>query len=220
MTPTRTRSRSLAGRPPRRCPGAVLTSDDFQTGVNVTECRLAPAGHARHRHAAEQSRFRRRLLQPGDRVDVLMSMEDLDGSTRWSCPIRMPRRWPGGQPDPYISLDRYVNNTTVKVVVQNVQVLAAIAAPTDESEQSATPRLRPSRTWSCCSAVTPQQAEVVRFAQLDGNISLVAARAGRLPAPPRCDTTASPEAAGRPVRRPAAGTGHPDQPLIIERGRR
>ena len=75
-------------------------------------------------------------------------------------------------PDPYISIDTYLNNTTVKVVVQNVQVLAVTPRSVDETNGNA-PSGIPEPDMVVVLAVTPQQAEVVRFAQLDGNISLV-----------------------------------------------
>ena len=79
----------------------------------------------------------------------------------------------GNAPPPYISIDDYLNNTSVKVVVQNVQVLAAIAATPTEASNVVTPQASPMPDMVVLLAVSPQQAEVVRFAQLDGNISLV-----------------------------------------------
>ncbi len=78
-------------------------------------------------------------------------------------------------PDPYTLIDDLVNNTTVKVVLQNVQVLAAMpSAPvTDQSSGSNSSQASAAPAMVALLAVTPQQAEVVRFAQLDGNISLV-----------------------------------------------
>jgi Flp pilus assembly protein CpaB len=116
------------------------------------------------------------LLQAGDYVDVLISMEDTDGLN----PVVIANPTPaigtstGSDYNPYTSIDQDVNNTSVKVVVQNVQVLAAIAAePATTTDQSnpAPPTAQPDMV--VLLAVTPQQAEVVRFAQLDGNISLV-----------------------------------------------
>jgi hypothetical protein len=73
---------------------------------------------------------------------------------------------------PYIPLDNFVNNTTVKVVVQNVQVLAVMPRSTDPNNN-----VQPADTTEpdvvVVLAVTPQQSEVVRYGQLDGNISLV-----------------------------------------------
>ena len=114
------------------------------------------------------------LLQAGDRVDALISMRDTDGLN----PIVIPNpnanqtSTDGSVPDPYISIDAYLNNTTVKVVVQNVQVLAVTPRPTDTGNGNGSSGL-PAPDFTVVLAVTPQQSEVVRYGQLDGNISLV-----------------------------------------------
>ena len=114
------------------------------------------------------------LLQSGDRVDALISMRDTDGLN----PIVIPNpnanqpSVDGGMPDPYISIDTYLNNTTVKVVVQNVQVLAVMPRPTDTSSGNGSSGLA-QPDFTVVLAVSPQQSEVVRYGQLDGNISLV-----------------------------------------------
>jgi len=172
--------------------GTVLTSDDFDTGVSVPDLvnSLQPGLRA---IAVTLSRVDSvdALLQPGDDVDVLISMEDADGLN----PVVLPNTSSGDgstetAANPYISLDDYVNNTSVKVVVQDVQVLAAVAAqPADNSaNQGNSATATPQPDMVVLLAVTPQQAEVVRFAQLDGNISLVL-RAPADAGAPAVDTT-------------------------------
>jgi pilus assembly protein CpaB len=155
--------------------GEVLTNDDFTTSVSLPDLvrSLQPGLRA---IAVPLSKVDSvgALLQPGDSVDVLISMEDGDGLNPIveANPVSSPGL--GGNTDPYISLDDYLNNTSVKVVVQNVQVLAAIAAtPTDPSNVIGGAAPSPQPDMVVLLAVTPQQAEIVRFAQLDGNISLV-----------------------------------------------
>ena len=116
------------------------------------------------------------LLQPGDRVDVLIAMRDSDALN----PVVLNNPNYGhtsvdGTIDttPYITLDEYLNNTSVKVVVQNVQVLAVMPRSTDPSNTVSTPATGPVPDVVVVLAVTPQQSEVVRYGQLDGNISLV-----------------------------------------------
>lgn len=131
------------------------------------------------------------LLQPGDRVDVLISMRDTDSLN----PQVMPNPNYGHvSPDgtvvdtnPYISVDEFMNNTTVKVVVQNVQVLAVMARSNDPNN-GVTPNGVPEPDVVVVLAVSPQQSEVVRFAQLDGNVSLLMRAPGDSGAP---DTTTS-----------------------------
>ena len=156
--------------------GTTLTNDDFDTGVSVPDLvnSLQPGMRAIAIPLTKVNSVNA-LLQAGDYVDVLISMEDVDGLN--PVVIANPTPAIGSSSNdyvPYTSLDNWVNNTTVKVVVQNVQVLAAIAAqPADTTDQSnpAPPTAQPDMV--VLLAVTPQQAEVVRFAQLDGNISLV-----------------------------------------------
>jgi Flp pilus assembly protein CpaB len=71
-----------------------------------------------------------------------------------------------------VSIDEYLNNTTVKVVVQNVQVLAVMPRST-EPTNVVSPAGSPAPDVVVVLAVSPQQTEVVRYGQLDGNISLV-----------------------------------------------
>jgi pilus assembly protein CpaB len=157
--------------------GTALTNDDFDTGVSVPDLvnALQPGMRAIAIPLTKVNSVNA-LLQAGDYVDVLISMEDTDGLN----PVVIANPTPaigtstGSDYNPYTSIDQDVNNTSVKVVVQNVQVLAAIAAePATTTDQSnpAPPTAQPDMV--VLLAVTPQQAEVVRFAQLDGNISLV-----------------------------------------------
>jgi Flp pilus assembly protein CpaB len=114
-----------------------------------------------------------------------------DGDALNPIVIANPASSPGllGQaPPPYTSIDDFLNNTSVKVVVQNVQVLASIAAAPTEPTNVVSTQATPQPDVVVLLAVTPQQAEVVRFAQLDGNVSLVL----RSPADattPQVDTT-------------------------------
>jgi Flp pilus assembly protein CpaB len=73
--------------------------------------------------------------------------------------------------NPYISIDEFLNSTTVKVVVQNIQVLASIIDSTEPTNIVAKASAPPEVV--VVLAVTPQQSEVIRFAQVNGNVSLV-----------------------------------------------
>jgi pilus assembly protein CpaB len=155
--------------------GAVLTTDDFSTATVQDVTGSLPAGMRAIAIPLDKVDSVGALLQPGDRVDVLLSMEDLDGLNPVVVPS--PSQAPttsGTTVDPYTLLDAYLNNTTVKVVVQNVQVVAAMAKLTDDgSGDNASGQASTDPDMVVLLAVTPQQAEVVRFAQLDGNVSLV-----------------------------------------------
>ena len=110
--------------------GAALTNGDFETVSGLPEVAGSVASGLRA-IALPLSRVDSvgALLQPGDWVDALMTLEDTDGTN----PMVLPN--PGGFhvgtdgsiSPPYFTIDDFMNNTTVKVVVQNVQVLAALA---------------------------------------------------------------------------------------------
>jgi len=167
--------------------GAALTTTDFENTVSVPELvsSLKPGLRA---IAVPLSNIESvgALVQPGDSVDVLISLEELDALNPVVVPN--PATSPGVDAVPYLSIDEYVNNTSVKVVVQNVQVLATIAPtpPSTQNDVSAQPT--PQADTVVLLAVTPQQAEVVRFAELDGNISLIL-RAPADASAPVVDTT-------------------------------
>lgn len=167
----------LIGRVVRRSitQGAAVTNGDFQTG-GLPEVAGSVASGLRA-IALPLSRVDSvgALLQPGDWVDALMTLEDTDGTN----PMVLPN--PGGFhvgtdgsiSPPYFTIDAFMNNTTVKVVVQNVQVLAALTPVVDPNGNTVanTGVIQPDVI--VVLAVTPQQSEVIRFAQLDGHVSLV-----------------------------------------------
>ena len=114
------------------------------------------------------------LIQPGDRVDVVLALQDTDAKN----PV-----W--GARGPNRLADDTLNNTTVKVLVQNVEVLGTLLPPppveqgqqgANEGEENEEGARSPALTGQQQLAVlglTPQQVELVRFTQLDGNLSLV-----------------------------------------------
>jgi pilus assembly protein CpaB len=155
--------------------GDVLTQSDFQSSVTLPQV-VSSLGPGLRAIAVPLSTVDAvgALVQPGDFVDVLLSMEDTDGLN--PAVINNPSAYQpsadGSQP-PYLSIDQFVNKTTIKVVVQNVQVLGALPRDTTSqgSDVSSNGTLVPD--VMVILAVTPQQAEVVRFAELDGHVSLM-----------------------------------------------
>jgi len=126
------------------------------------------------------------LIRPGDRVDVILSMTDSDGK----FPVNYEQEPTQGTVNEdfilrnFQTVDELMNNTTIKVLVQNVQVLGTLLPPPPAAAQGqeATPppgtaeeasTALTGREQIAILAVTPQQVEIVRFAQLDGNLSLV-----------------------------------------------
>ena len=168
----------VIGRVVRRAvsSGSVLTTTDFETSVSVPELvRSLEPGMRAIAVPLSVVNSVGALLQPGDYVDVLISLEETDMIN--PIVIDNPNAAQAGidgtlQP-PYISIDDLINNTSVKVVVQNVQVVASITPVIATDQGNGQGDTANQQNIIVLLAVTPQQAEIVRFAQLDGNISLV-----------------------------------------------
>jgi pilus assembly protein CpaB len=180
------RTEELVGQIVRRAvpAGQALTAGDFDTRSQAQIASSLQPGFRAIAVPLSKVDSVGALLQPGDRVDALISMTDAGALN----PIVLPNpnsgqtTVDGSPPDPYIVLDSYLNNTTVKIVVQNVQVLA-VQPKSGEQANLVQPAGGPEPDVVVILAVTPQQAEIVRYAELDGNISLVLRAPGDASAP-------------------------------------
>jgi pilus assembly protein CpaB len=105
------------------------------------------------------------LIQPGDWVDVLIAMENNDELN--------PVVQQSTGDLPYVKLNDYLNSTSVKVIVQNVQVMATAELPTPQPTNQVVTAPVGDPNFVAVLAVSPQQAELIRFAELDGNVSVV-----------------------------------------------
>jgi pilus assembly protein CpaB len=106
------------------------------------------------------------LIQPGDWVDVMIALETRDGLN----PVVQSSTSLGV---PYVLLNDYLNSTSVKVLVQNVQVLATAELPATVPTNQVVTAPAGDPSFVAVLAVSPQQAELIRFAELDGNVSVV-----------------------------------------------
>ena len=165
--------------------GQVITPQDFgqrATAQNADVVSALSKGLRAIAVQVDQITGVGTLIQPGDRVDVILALSDSDA--------KFPQVFPKGRPDPNdLDVGRvpddFFSGTTVKVLVQNAQVLGTLLPPpTEESGQGGDqggegqPRNEQGTALTgqkqiVILAVTPQQAELVRFTQLDGNLSLV-----------------------------------------------
>jgi pilus assembly protein CpaB len=161
----------LVGRVVRRTvlTGQPLTSADFQSGsVNAIDVTTGlAAGQRAMAVAVNPLSGVGSLIQAGDYVDVMFAITDQPDPNK--APVVAEFRDAGGLPVTKL-LDEWLNNTTVKVLVQNVQVLGTIL-PTVGTEQQASADEEVQNL--AILSVTPQQAELIRFAQLDGNLYLL-----------------------------------------------
>lgn len=127
------------------------------------------------------------LIQPGDRVDVVLSMND---PTKNPITVEKAPTLEGQPPSKvrnFATINPLLNSTTVKVLVQNVLVLGTILPPPPAQQGTAqgagtgtgtgtTPQAGTTlngQSQIVILALTAQQVELVRFTQLDGNLSLV-----------------------------------------------
>lgn len=127
------------------------------------------------------------IIQPGDFVDVVISFEDTDAK----FPVLVE------ETGNFTAIDELLNNTSIKVLVQNAKVLGTLLPPPPvENSQQATPPPTAEggqvnlsgRQQIVILMLTAQQVEIVRFAQLDGNLSLVLRATGDKDAPPDVTT--------------------------------
>jgi Flp pilus assembly protein CpaB len=167
--------------------GQVLTPADFGqrvTAANVDVVRSLEKGLRAIAIQVDQVTGVGTLIQPGDRVDVILAVSDSDAK----YPLVFEKRRPeANEVDVGKVPDEFYSGTTVKVVVQNSQVLGTLLPP-PETENGQQTNQQPEENQPpgneqgtaltgqkmiVILAVTAQQAELIRFTQLDGNLSLV-----------------------------------------------
>ncbi len=162
--------------------GQLIDATAFAvTTVNPDVARLLDPGKRAIAVQVDQVSGVGTLIKPGDRVDVVLALTEGDNKnpiivegapTREGQPLTTVRN--------FNTVDPLLNNTTVKVLVENLRVVGTLlppveAAPGTQNNQgstSTTPSLN-GQSQLVLLEVTPQQAEIIRFTQLDGNLSLV-----------------------------------------------
>jgi Flp pilus assembly protein CpaB len=176
----------LVGKVVRRTvlQGEAFKSTDFQAAAGLTSVDLTSslkAGQVAVAISVDQVSGLGGLIQGGDFVDVLLTMTDQPSPAK--APVVLPLADPKtGFPWTTVP-ESDLNNTTIKVLVQNVQVLGLVggasAAATNGTDSTGGAATDPNTGQPVSTAklvilsVTPQQAELVSFAQVDGNLSLL-----------------------------------------------
>jgi pilus assembly protein CpaB len=158
--------------------GQVFRTQDFETTAGGISADAIPAGQRAIAVPLDKITSVGYLVQPGDFVDVVLTVRDERGlSEPYSDadgmnPIIGPST---DNPDVYDNKDNLMNNTSVKVLVQSVQVLAVLrpTVATDPNAPAGDAAIPREPTMVAVLAVSPQEAELVRWAELDGNISLL-----------------------------------------------
>jgi pilus assembly protein CpaB len=171
--------------------GQVLSPADFGTAGTATNVDIVTSldkGLRAMSVQVDQVTGVGTLIQPGDRVDVLSALSESDAKFPlvWCKTVDPESIIPCDSNEDRVagpvSQETY-NGTTTKVVVQNVQVLGTLLPPPPEDQGQEQPAEGEASNEQGTAltgqqqivivAVTPQQAEIIRFTQLDGNLSLV-----------------------------------------------
>ena len=167
--------------------GAYISTATFSSTASLVDvAQLLDPGLGAVSVQVDQTSGVGTLVKPGDRVDVVLSMTEADSKN----PINVEKApTKEGQPLTTVRnfevIDPLLNNTSVKVLVQNVLVLGTILPPVAgggtvpaATGTGTVTAPEPSTTLNGQSqivilALNAQQAELVRFTQLDGNLSMV-----------------------------------------------
>jgi Flp pilus assembly protein CpaB len=150
--------------------GKQLTLDDFNRSGNQVSI-TTPVGMRAIAVTVDQGTGVGTLIRTGDYVDLLVGI--------------------GGDKFPVITLNSNddsfnvvsgINATSVKLLIQGMQVIGTLLPPPTASAAAAQASQAPgsegttnlnNQSEIVILAVTPQQSEIIKFSQMDGNISLV-----------------------------------------------
>jgi Flp pilus assembly protein CpaB len=150
--------------------GKQLTSDDFDRGSAITQLTV-PAGMRAIAVTVDQNSGVGTVIRTGDYVDLLVGITGDKFPVITLNPV-----------DDSFTVVSGINATSAKLLVQGIQVIGTLLPPptTTQASTGATPApgSQPSTTLNGQSeivilAVDAQQSEVIKFAQIDGSISLV-----------------------------------------------
>ena len=152
--------------------GAQVTRSAFSDTGSLASIEV-PAGMTGIAVQVDQVTGVGTLIKTGDYVDVVAAVSTGDP--------RFPIDWQAqnaGEPPAKVPDEQY-DHTSVKVLIQGIQVIGTLLPPPAEvTSASPAPSTEPGTALNgqqeiVILAVTPQQAEVIKFAQVDGNISLM-----------------------------------------------
>jgi Flp pilus assembly protein CpaB len=146
--------------------GKQLTADDFNRGGNQASVTV-PTGMRAIAVTVDQGSGVGTLIRTGDYVDLLV------GITGDKFPVITVNAT-----DDSFQVVSGINATSVKLLLQGMQVIGTLLPPRETAEGQAANAAETGTTLTgqqeiVILAVTPQQAEVIKYSQLDGSISLV-----------------------------------------------
>jgi Flp pilus assembly protein CpaB len=160
--------------------GQLITSAVINSGGAVSDIQVPP-GFVAIAVQVDQTTGVGTLIKPGDNVDVVMG---ITGPEKVPLVVFVP-----ASPNPRSSaapvggtfkFDDNVkyNPTTVKTIVQGLQVLGTLLPPVNAAAPGASGEVNGGTSLNgqqeiVILAATTQQVEAIKFAQMDGTISLV-----------------------------------------------
>ncbi len=143
-----------------------LTTADFVSTGQISDSLDVPAGLRAMAVQVDQVSGVGTIIKAGDYVDVVV------GITGDKMPVYTNDQNRSGS---VTDEGDFLNNTTVKVLIEGVQVLGTLLPPAAAGAQA------PAESGTAFNgqselviiAVTPQQAEIIKFAQMDATITLI-----------------------------------------------
>ena len=171
--------------------GQLLDANAFSSStVNPDVARLLDPGKRAIAVPVDQVSGVGTLLKPGDRVDVVLAFTEEQTAKNPITIEKAPTK--EGQPlvtvRNYETIDALLSNTTVKVLVENLRIIGTLLPPPSGEPDPNAPTGPTygggAGTQLVLLEVNPQQAELIRFTQLDGNLSLVLRAPGDAEAEP------------------------------------
>lgn len=202
------------------------------SGQGVIKDIKVPAGYVAISVMVDQVTGVGTVIKAGDFVDIVTAVTGIEKIPLVSVPVGAEGEEPQGG---FVPVGLPYNTTTVKTLVQGAQVLGTLLPPPPSSSGNATPApsaapAGPSTTLNgqqqiVVIAVTHQDAEVIKFNQIDGNISLVLRSSEDCEVPdPNASPSPSPSGSPSPSATPAplcpivATTGITLRRLVDDRG--
>jgi pilus assembly protein CpaB len=144
--------------------GQKIGPQTFSTEtVNANIARLLGTGHRAMSIQVALVDGVGMLIRPGDRVDVVVAISGLE-------------KFPIVTTDPVTGLVTPVqglNATSVKAIIQNVEVVGIRLPTPAQAADGQAPAVDASSTSTVILSVSAQEAEVLRFAQIDATITLI-----------------------------------------------
>jgi Flp pilus assembly protein CpaB len=158
--------------------GQLITSEIINNGGAINNIEVPP-GFVAIAVQVDQTTGVGTLIKPGDNVDVVVGITGADKVPEVTFVTPPPSPRATSAPGELNSVGLPYNATTVKTVVQGLQVLgtllppSAAAAPVASGEPASNGTSLNGQQEIVILAATAQQVEAIKYSQMDGTISLV-----------------------------------------------